>query len=164
ARRGPRARTRRAWIAGVRSPDVGSPRVRWPGVGSSRAERGAALVLVLVVAALLGLVALSLAFTVTLDTLAARNVQEEVLAEGQAEAALALALETATASGGAGAAPGVRFGPWPDQGISASVEAAWDVDGTVRLRSRAVVGRSGVTRTLVARVDDGVGAVVISRP
>lgn len=127
-------------------------------------EQGVALVLVLVVGALLGLAALALAFTVTLDTLAGRNFQEAVLAEGLAEGALALAVRAAAATTGDPPTSAVRFGPWPDQGIGASVDASWDADGTVRFRSRAVVGRSSATRTLVARLLDGGAPVIEARP
>lgn len=131
---------------------------------SQPGEAGAALVLVLIVAALLGLAALALAFTVTLDTLATRNAQEAALAESQAEGALALASEMAASVGAPLGSDILRLGPWPEWGIVATVDATWEADGTVRLQSRAVVGRSGVTRTLVARLSEGEVSVVVSRP
>ncbi len=78
--------------------------------------------LVLVVALLLGLAALSLTFTVTLDSLAARNAQEAALAEGQAEGGLELAAKavvgsTASTVPAGPSSPPQELGPWPDAGV-----------------------------------------------
>ena len=59
---------------------------------------------------------------------------------------------------------GVRLGPWPERGIEASVEAVPGADATVRFRAHASVGRTSVTRTLVARLTEGEAPVVVSRP
>lgn len=158
-----RRRGRRQFRSRGRVPAGGSP-------GGRRvtrllaAERGVALILVLVVATLLGLAALSLSFIVALDTLAAGHVQETALAEGQAEGALALAVWTAATSTDEPPASTGRYGPWPDLGITAHADVLWDGTGTVEFRSRAENGRSSVTRTLVARLRGGAPPLVLVRP
>ena len=125
--------------------------------------------LVLVVALLLGLAALSLTFTVTLDSLAARNAQEAALAEGQAEGALELGAKAVVGST-AGTAPAgssvlpQELGPWPDAGIPVVVDVVADAGGAYRLETRARIGRSTVRR--VVTVDDSAagGTVVRARP
>ena len=131
-------------------------------------QRGSALLMVLAVAGLLGVAALSLTFTVTLDTLAARNVQAAVLAEGQAEGALALgameAADTATGASGGPMPDEASFGPWPELGTSAHADAVWTPDGVVSVRSHAEVGRSSLSRMLTARMEGGDALVLLSRP
>lgn len=125
---------------------------------------GAALVLVLVVSLLLGLAAMSLAFTVTLDSLAARNVQEAALAEGQAEGALALAVAAVVAAPPEARVAGLRLGPWPAEGLSALVDVVQAGGGWLRLESRAVVGRSTSTRSVSLRITSTGVPQVLDRP
>ena len=123
----------------------------------------------LVVALLLGLAALSLTFTVTLDSLAARNAQEAALAEGQAEGALELAAEavrgSTAATGVAGPlVPPQDLGPWPDDGVPVEVEVVVDPEGAYRLETRARVGRSSVRRVVTLDDTAAGGIAVRARP
>ena len=133
-----------------------------------RRQRGAALVLVLVVALLVGLAALSLTFTVTLDSLAARNAQEAALAEGQAEGAVGLAAKvvvgsTAAAPSAGPSVPPSVLGPWPDAGVPVVVDVVIDAQGAYGLETRAWVGRSTVHRFITVDGSRAGGFVVRAR-
>lgn len=140
--------------------NVGRRQARYGGLrvpSARRRQRGTALVLVMGVALLLGLAALSLTFTVTLDSLAARNAQEMALAEGQAEGALAI--ETSLVYASVGAATGatgskdlLRSLGWSVQIARLPVSA--DAESViVRARvGRAVVVRSAALATRSAAV------------
>lgn len=124
--------------------------------------RGLALPLVLACTLLIGLAGLSLAFVTTLDALAARSAQDAARAAGQAEAGLAVAAASLAGASGRGGA-GVRtLGPWPAQGVSASVQVSWLEAEVVELSSGAVVGRSQARRRLVLDISGG-APVVLSR-
>ena len=127
-------------------------------------EGGTALVLVLVVALLLGLAATALAFTVTLDALAARNLQEAALAEGLAEGALQLAASQIGERLASGTSPPRRLGPWPGSGVDATAEAVPAGPDQLVITSEAAVGRSSVTRTLVVAYDPAGLPTVVARP
>jgi len=112
------------------------------------AARGAALVLVLVVTVLLGLMAVAVGFTVTLDGLAARTVQDAALAEGQAEGALQLAAAEAGRSMESGVAPPEgSVGPWSAAGITTTARVT-PVDGDAVISVDARVGRAAARRSL----------------
>lgn len=125
--------------------------------------------LVLVVALLLALAALSLTFTVTLDGLAARNAQQAALAEGQAEGAVELAAKVvvgsaAAAAPGAPSAPPTELGPWPDAGIPVLVDAVAHARGVYELEARARVGSSTVRRLIIVDARAAGAPVVRARP
>jgi len=142
-------------------------RQRSPGAPSERLrQRGAALVLVLAVALLLGLTALSVTFTVTLDSLAARNAQEAALAEGQAEGAVELGAKavvgsTASTAPAGSSVPRQELGPWPDAGVSAAVGVVAEAGGAFRLETRAHIGTSTVRRVIT--VDGSVEGLPVVR-
>lgn len=119
--------------------------------GLTRTE-GAALVMVLLVTVLLGIIATSLAFTVTLDGLAARNVQEASLAEGLAEGALELAADRVAEAVAEGLSYAGTLGPSDLGGIDAEVTASVQ-SGGYALTSVATVGRSTVRREAWLRYD-----------
>jgi len=126
-------------------------------------------VLVLGVALLLALAALSLTFTVTLDSLSARHAQQAALAEGQVEGALELAAQaigdrTLNAPSTGPAAPPKEVGPWPLAGIPVVVEIAPDAFGAYVLEARARVGSSSVRRVLTLESPSVGGLVVRMRP
>lgn len=126
-------------------------------------RRGAALVLVLIVTLLLGLIAATLAFTVTLDGLAARNVQQAALAEGMAEGALELAAAWAAEATAHGTADAGIPAPSVLGGIDADVTVTGQADGLV-LTSVATVGRGTVRRTLTLHYDPAGRPIVEARP
>ena len=126
-------------------------------------RRGAALVLVLIVTLLLGLIAATLAFTVTLDGLAARNVQQAALAEGMAEGALELAAAWAAEATAHGTADAGIPAPSVLGGIDADVTVTGQADGLV-LTSVATVGRGTVGRTLTLHYDPAGRPIVEARP
>lgn len=116
---------------------------------------------------LLGLMALSLSFTVTLDSLAARHVQEAALAEGQAEAALALAAAEAATDvlAAAGALDGVqRLGPWPDAGVEGSADVTLEAERIIRVSAHASVGRSSVRRSVAFELIHDGSVRLLARP
>lgn len=124
---------------------------------------GAALVLVLIVTLLLGLMAVALAFTVTLDGLSARNVQEAALAEGAAEGALQLAAAWVGEARGEGTPSPASLGAAQLGGIDAEVTVS-DRSDRLELAAMASVGGSTVTRDLTLRFDDAGVPLVESRP
>lgn len=128
--------------------------------GAQRA--GAALVLALIVLLVIGLLAVALGFTVTLDSLAARNARDAALAEGQAEGALELAAASLLAD--PARAGNEEIGPWPELGIAATVRVTQQPDAAWRLASRAAVGRSLSVRTVVLRIAADGTFQVAARP
>ncbi len=133
--------------------------------GLGRRDAGAALILVLFVALLIGAVALALTFTVTLDALAARHAQEAALAEGEAEGGLQLgAYDACRAMSGGGNRLPATDGPWPGIGITAVVAVNRDTTGTVRLRAKAIAGRAQASALIsIATPSSGSPVVIRSR-
>lgn len=117
--------------------------------GGGRRDGGAALPLTLLVVAVLGLLALTLAFTATLDDLAARSALESVRAGAQAEGALAQAAAAVGSLTTPALRTGVRLGPWTAAGIEGTADVVADADGVVWITARATVGRSETVRTVV---------------
>jgi len=110
-------------------------------------QRGAALVLVLSVALLLGLAALSLTFAVTLDSLSARNAQEAALAEGQAEGGLAIGTRLLYAAPNAATGPAQTQDLLRSLGWSVQFEALPVATGVVQVKVKALAGRAVVFRS-----------------
>lgn len=126
--------------------------------------RGSVLVIVLLAALLLALSAIALTLTVTLDGLAARNVQDAALAEGQAEAALQLAARDLGAGLADGGTIPVGLGPWEPAGVRATATVSRTGPNVYTIVARATVGRSQVVRTLVVGYDAVGEPVVLARP
>ncbi len=121
--------------------------------GLGRRDAGAALVLVLFVALLIGAVALALTFTVTLDGLAARHAQEDALAEAEAEGTLALGVALVRHQAGGPVDLGAVVGRVRGLGWSATLALVPVGSGAVRLDAVARVGRAAVRRSATIRTD-----------
>ncbi len=117
------------------------------------AETGAALVLVLLVAACLTLAGMAGAFLLTLDTLAARNAQQAALAEGRAQGAVA-AGAWAAAAPSSGGAPSLAA-LWARLGWDPVVDVEPVTSGGVRIAATAAVGRASAQAALTLRLDGG---------
>ncbi len=129
--------------------------------GLGRRDAGAALILVLFVALLIGAVALALTFTVTLDALAARHAQEAALAEGEAEGALALGVALVHHQAGGPIDLAAVVSRCRGLGWSATVALVPVGSGAVRLDVAARAGRAAVRRSATLRTDAAVMTLIV---
>lgn len=114
-----------------------------------RAPRGAVLPLVLMTLLLVGAAAFAMSFRVTLDSLAARSAVAAAGAKAQAAGALALGVATLSDSLAAGLEPPGSFGPWPEHGITGTVQVSvvgavtLEPDGTASVYSLVATATAG---------------------